>query len=250
MLEKNLVFDLDSNNYDKMRPTYCRELFDDIKKYCHGKTALEVGLGTGQATLPFLRAGYDVTGLEPGSNMHSLATMKFLEYKTFHCLNTSFENFTSEHDVFDLVYSATAFHFIPAEIAFPKAYYLLKKGGTIALFWNTPDVSHYDDSVHYAIGEVYKKYTGKSRDEVDMSMVYEMRLENLKKYGFEETKFKLYNGVRRMNSIEYARLIETYSDVIMMENKNMFLSEIVNAIERNGGIVTIYDTMDLYLGRK
>ena len=70
------------------------------------------------------------------------------------------------------------------------------------------------------------------------------------KYGFDDVHFKLYDDIRRMNSIEYARLLETYPDVIKMERKNEFLAEIVNAIERNGGIVTIYDTIDLYLGRK
>lgn len=249
-MEDNLLFDLDCDNYDAMRPKYRKEMFADIKHYCHGKKALEVGIGTGQATEPFLRSGYTVTGIEPGVNMYNKSIVNFLDFKRFDCVNTTFENFVAEHDTYDLVYSATAFHWIPPEIAYPKAYYLLNKGGTLALFWNTPDVSRLDDSVHYAIGNVYKKYFGESNERPDMKYVYETRLSYMNKYGFEEVNFKTYENIRTMNSLEYVRLLETYSDIIKMENKNEFLSDIVNAIERNGGTVKIYDTIDLYLGRK
>ncbi|MBQ8378936.1 MAG: methyltransferase domain-containing protein [Oscillospiraceae bacterium] len=249
-MEDNLLFDLDCNNYDAMRPKYHKDMYVDIKKYCHGKKALEVGMGTGQATEPFLRAAYTVTGIEPGYNMYNKAIVNFLGYKKFDCVNTTFENFVAEHDTYDIIFSATAFHWINPEIAYPKAYYLLNKGGTLALFWNTPDVNRSNDSVHYAIGDIYKKYFGERPQRPDMNYIYETRLSYMHKYGFEDVHFKLYDDIRRMNSIEYARLLETYPDVIKMERKNEFLAEIVNAIERNGGTVTIYDTIDLYLGRK
>lgn len=249
-MEDNLLFDLDCNNYDAMRPKYHKQMFIDIKKYCHGKKALEVGMGTGQATEPFLRGLYNVTGIEPGTNMYNKSLAKFAEYKRFSCENVTFENYVAEHDSFDLVYSGTAFHWIPPEIAYPKANYLLRKGGTLAVFWNTPDVNRTDDSVHYAIGDIYKKYRGERPIRPDMKYVYETRLSYMHRFGFEEVEFKTYENVRRMNSLEYARLLETYYDVIKMENKNEFLSDIVNAIERNGGVVTIYDTIDLYLGKK
>jgi len=35
---------------------------------------------------------------------------------------------------FDLIYQGAAFHFIPAEIGYPKAPELLKSGGASALF--------------------------------------------------------------------------------------------------------------------
>lgn len=35
-------------------------------------------------------------------------------------------------------YSATAFHWIPEEIGYPKVIQMLKPHGTLALFWNKP----------------------------------------------------------------------------------------------------------------
>jgi len=70
-MDKRYIFNEDPNNYDRYRPTYCKELFDDIIKYSElneQKKAIEVGIGTGQATKPFLMTGCDVTAIELGWN--------------------------------------------------------------------------------------------------------------------------------------------------------------------------------------
>ena len=60
-------FNEDVRNYDIARPDYPKELFSDILSYLDerkaGKTALEIGIGTGQATKPFLDAGFRVTAI-------------------------------------------------------------------------------------------------------------------------------------------------------------------------------------------
>ena len=55
--ELRMKFDEDEINYDRWRPGYPDELF---------QAALEVGIGTGQATRPFLEAGCRVTAVELG----------------------------------------------------------------------------------------------------------------------------------------------------------------------------------------
>ena len=55
-MDKRFTFNEDVKNYDKWRPTYCKELFNDIIQYSElnqNKKAIEVGIGTGQATVPF-----------------------------------------------------------------------------------------------------------------------------------------------------------------------------------------------------
>jgi uncharacterized protein YeaO (DUF488 family) len=50
-------FDSEVANYDKWRPRYCNELFNDIIEYSKlgsQKECIEVGCGTGQATEPIL----------------------------------------------------------------------------------------------------------------------------------------------------------------------------------------------------
>ena len=53
-MDKRFTFNEDVENYEKWRPTYCEELFEDIMTYSQigqGKKALEIGIGTGQATI-------------------------------------------------------------------------------------------------------------------------------------------------------------------------------------------------------
>lgn len=60
-MDLRTTFNEDEYNYDKARPDYPKELFEDIFNYINlseSGNALEIGIGTGQATLPFLDKGY------------------------------------------------------------------------------------------------------------------------------------------------------------------------------------------------
>lgn len=77
------TFDKDAANYDKWRPTYCPQLFSDIVEYADldiEKAAVEIGIGTGQATQPFLELGCHVTAVEPGVNLAAYSRNKFKEF--------------------------------------------------------------------------------------------------------------------------------------------------------------------------
>ncbi|HHT97741.1 MAG TPA: SAM-dependent methyltransferase, partial [Clostridiales bacterium] len=66
-MDKRLAFDEDAKNYDTFRPTYCKELFDNIINYTildKTKYAIEIGIGTGQATKPILETGCYLTAIE------------------------------------------------------------------------------------------------------------------------------------------------------------------------------------------
>jgi len=55
--ENRMNFDSIVAEYEKYRPEYTSELFDDIFQYTQqakGKKAIEIGAGTGKATAPFL----------------------------------------------------------------------------------------------------------------------------------------------------------------------------------------------------
>ena len=61
------TFNTDEYNYDKSRPAYPKNLFNDIFEYINlseNSNVLEIGIGTGQATLPFLNKGCNVTAVE------------------------------------------------------------------------------------------------------------------------------------------------------------------------------------------
>ena len=92
-MDLRFMFDEDVVNYDEMRPTYTKELFDDVIKYSKvndSKAALEIGIGTGQATMPFLQTGCTIEAIEIGNNMAEFVKHKYAKYKNFHVTNVDF----------------------------------------------------------------------------------------------------------------------------------------------------------------
>ncbi len=72
------------------------------------------------------------------------------------------------------------------------------------------------------------------------------------KYGFSDIRYKLFYRERVFSAKEYIELLGTYSDhIAITENiRTEFFAKIEEAIHKHGGIITIYDTIDLQLARK
>ncbi len=58
--------------------------------------------------------------------------------------------------------------------------------------------------------------------------------------------------IREFTAEEYIELLGTYSDHIAIDEpiRKKFFSEIEQAIKEHGGVIKIFDTMDLQLARK
>lgn len=249
------TFNTDEYNYDKSRPTYPKELFNDIFNYINlseNSNALEIGIGTGQATLPFLNNGCNVTAVELGYNLARYCVQKYLHFDNFSIINSDFIEADLPEKSFDLIYSATAFHWIPKDSGYTKVKSLLKSDGAVALFWNHPFVSNKNDKTNLASMSVYKKYrpNDKTPAEFDSTKCQE-QINELKKYGFTHIKSKVYKRIRKLSSEEYISLIKTYSDhnALPEEVRKAFEKDMKKAIDDVGGVINIYDTIDLYLGR-
>lgn len=255
-MDKRFTFNEDVENYDKWRPGYCKELFNDIIQYSElnkNKKAIEIGIGTGQATIPFLMTGCAVTAIELGKDLAECSEEKFKEYKNFSVYNTSFEDFQCDDNSFDILYSATAFHWIPEDIGYPKALNILKNGGTLALFWNKPFVKREDDLLHQKIQSIYQKYRPSNDKFIENDTArYNKIAKTIQSYGFRDLQVKLYHQTRVFTSSGYISLLDTYSDHRSMEKstKQLLYNEIENAILENGNVLNVYDTIDLYLARK
>jgi SAM-dependent methyltransferase len=253
-VSKASAFDRDPKNYDELRPRYCPELFNDVMTLAGvgpGTSALEIGVGTGQATLPFLKRGCRVTAVEMGEHLAQYVAMKYRDAH-FSVVQTTFESYVCPPSSFDLVYAATAFHWISPEVGYPKVMELLKPGGWAAFFWNCPHASREDDPVHRGIQKVYAKYRPGGRPSAQNVRKYAAAEEYLKNYGFHSVAVKQYFGERRFGPEEYIRLLRTYSDHNAMEEtvRLVFEREIMAAIEDGGGVMTVHDTMELYMGQK
>jgi len=250
------TFNTEAERYEKMRPGYVPELYDDIFKYVdinENSNVMEIGIGGGQATLPVLKKGCKVTAVEYGENLAKVCCEKFKEYPKFSTVINKFENSDFESNSFELIFSASAFHWVSEEIGYSKVFDLLISGGVFARFANHPFKDKGRKGLHEAIQKVYAIYLPGALGPKEYSEQQALDRANIaKKYGFVDISYKLYHRTRTFNSDEYVKLLGTYSDHIAIEEKtrNKFFSEIKSVIDDFGGEITIYDTIDLQLARK
>lgn len=259
--ELGATFDTEASKYDKMRPGYADELFQAIFKYVkigERSRVVEVGSGSGQATLPVLKTGCELTSVEYGENFSRILMEKFGGYKGFKVITGKFEDVDLEDDAYDLVFSATAFHWVPEEIGYPKVYSALKPGGAFARFANRPRNSQNAPELAAEINALYEEYYNKAYDIKSGTKKWftEEKAKEISqipaKYGFTDITYKLFYRERVFTADEYIQLLGTYSDHIAIEEtiRNEFFSKIAAAINRHGGKIIISDTMDLELARK
>ena len=257
-------------NYDKARWDYPAELFSDAIDYSghgNGKRAIEIGAGTGKATTPFLDAGYAVTAVEMGAKMSEFLSDKFKGYANFSVITSTFEDAYLEDNNYDLVYAASAFHWIDAEVGCPKVFRLLKNGGAFVLLRNNvyrQEGSSLDAAIDAAYEEYYFRHYKRYDRPVGISkMTYDdfikpeeihrgFRFSSLKQYGFNDITMKLYNGSRIYGADEYISLMDTMSDHRAMPERDRLAlyKGIKDAILSHGGQFEIKFLFQLYMGRK
>ena len=242
--------------YDRWRPNYVKEMYDDIfraKTINESSKVLEVGIGTGQATLPILKKGCRLIAIELGEQLAEFSRNKFKGYEKFTVENLAFQDFKCAPNSFDLIFSATAFHWIPEEIGYTKVFDMLKSGGVFARFANHPYKDKKRNNISSALKDIYAKYMPNSLDKGEYTEQNAKNIADIAyKYGFVDMSHKLYHRTRNFTAHEYTLLLGTYSDHISIEETTRirFFQEIKDAINDNGGIITIYDTIDLQLARK
>lgn len=256
-----LTFDTVAATYEKLRPGYPDDLYRAIFDYipiAEKSNVVEVGIGGGQATASFLKTGCSLTAVEYGERFSQLLKEKFRDYPKFSVITGKFEETRFDDETFDLVFSASAFHWIPEEIGYKKVFSMLKSGGAFARFANHPYRDRGNPALSEEIDNIYDKYYysfyQKQREiltEYSEEQARE-RAQIAEKYGFSEIQYKMFYRERRFTAKEYVALLGTYSDHIAIEEniRTEFFSKIADAINNYGGVITIYDTIDLQLARK
>jgi len=255
------TFDTVASVYEKMRPGYVKELYQTLFDYIpvnENSNVVEVGSGGGQATAPILTTGCQLTAVECGEQFSELLKDKFKEYQKFSVITGKFENTAFKDNTFDLVFSASAFHWVPEKIGYEKVFSMLKNRGVFARFANHPYRGKGNPALSQEIDEIYDKYYNKYYNK-ERETISEYTKEQAKeraliagKYGFTDIKYELFYRKRVFSAQEYIELLGTYSDHIAIEEniRTEFFAKIEEAINKHGGIITIYDTIDLQLARK
>ncbi|MET0235214.1 MAG: class I SAM-dependent methyltransferase [Kibdelosporangium sp.] len=128
-----MTFDQDAEGYARNRPSYPAELFDDLAEFVVGRRALEIGCGTGQATIPLARKGFEVTAIELGANLAASARKAVAGVGTVEVIQAAFEQWPLPQEGFDLVVAATSWHWLDPATRVSKVADALRPGGVLAV---------------------------------------------------------------------------------------------------------------------
>lgn len=142
--ELRATFDAVAEEYDRSRPQYPAEVFDQLTNLCdlrHGAKVLEIGCGTGQATLPLAERGLAVLAVELGTELAEMTRARAARFPYVNVVTASFEEWEmASPERFDAVVSFAAFHWVDPQVRYVKAARLLKPGGKLAVFdWQDSD---------------------------------------------------------------------------------------------------------------
>jgi len=268
--ENRIIFDDIVVKYDEVRWDYPAELFSDVIKYAtpeKGGKAIEIGAGTGKATKPFLDAGYDVTAVELGENMTEFLLDKYKGYPNFHVITSSFEDVTLEDNSYDLVYAASAFHWVDAAVGCPKVFDLLKSGGAFVLIrsnWLPPDDDKIDNDIQKVYEEHYyshydikkrplkSKETSTERFRKPSEIFKGFRFNGMEEYGFVDVTMMFYNSEKTYSTDNYLALLDTFSDhrALPDENKKALYAGVKEVLKKHNNQIKVKNVYQLYMGRK
>ena len=136
------MFDQVAELYDRARPGYPPELYDDLVELAglgRGARVLEIGCGTGQATIPLAERGLDIVCVELGESLAAVARRRLAAFPGVRVVTADFEDWEPETAGFDAVVAFTAFHWLDPVLRFEKAARLLGPEGASA--WSAPSTS-------------------------------------------------------------------------------------------------------------
>lgn len=255
--------------YDEIRPSYPEKLIQDVISKTDinlNSRLLEIGAGTGKATIQFAEKGFKIHAVEPGEDMAEIFKSKCSNYPKVSLDIATFEKWDCpNNEKYDLIYCAQAFHWIDTNIKYKKCDKLLKDDGYLVLFWYNPIESEESKEIDRKVQEIVQKYaanysseekkterrahTGVSQDderkaEIEASGLFKIvdKIEYT-----QEIKENVQQYLKAMKSVPaFASVLDS------MDNKRieMMDNEIEEVINNYKGYVSTLFRFSLYITRK
>lgn len=154
------TFDEAPELYDRVRPGYPDALFADLAALAGlrvGSRVLEIGCGTGQATVPLAARGYEIVAVELGAGLAEVARRKLARFPSVEVVTAAFEAWPLPAELFDAVVAATAFHWIDPAVRLEKTAGALRPGGALAVI-STHHVAGRDTRFFDRVQRCYERW--------------------------------------------------------------------------------------------
>lgn len=219
------TFDSAARLYHEARPDYPEALYEELIALTGIVTddeILEIGAGTGKATLPLARRGYRITCLELGPALAKEARRNLAPFPRVNVVNADAEQWAPgrRDDPFGMIFAATAWHWIAPDQRYQLAAEVLRPGGHLA-FWAATHVFPADaDSFFRDIQDVYDEIgesTPRAADWPTVETLPDSRAEIEASGLFGDVRIRRFGWEVTYTADEYIRLLDTFSGHIAME---------------------------------
>jgi len=254
------AFGLSPENYHSARPAYPPAVWDVLRQRAglrSGISILEIGAGTGLATEHLL--GHNpqrLLAVEPDARLAEFLRAR-LRRPELDVIERPFEELNEILQSYDLVVSATAFHWLDAVPALRRIHALLRDGGAVALIWNVfgdnvrPDPFH-EASAHFFAGH-RPSPSGGGTTQTPYGLDSEARLRDFEEASFYGEPPAMFEWTLTLDPPAVRRLYATYSNVVALEaEKREALLDALEDLARAdfGGVVTRNMTTSVFIARR
>jgi SAM-dependent methyltransferase len=251
--ERRVSFDNVAEIYDRVRPSYPPAAFSDLFQFwraghdvsaargaslgpaiesvadgrvgriAEGVDVVEIGPGTGKATRSLLDAGAQVTAVEYGPGMASVLRDRLGGNPSLTVVEGAFETVVLPASGFDVVVSATAFHWIDPAVRVEKSLQLLRPAGVLATLATVQVRSDADGGFYDQGSPIYRKYeNNEAADDVVPlpEAVSPPEFEEFETHpGLADATLRLYRWDQTYSTASYSDLLRSYSNMQMMPER-------------------------------
>jgi SAM-dependent methyltransferase len=255
---RRTVFGEVADAYEAGRPAYPERLVDDVLAFAalDGAPALEVGAGTGKATVAFAERGVAVTCLEPDERMAALLARKVEAHRRVSVVISSLEQYDGLDQRFGLLYAAQSWHWVDPEKSWDLACQALRPGGALALFWNNILVP--EGELNAALLGVYERHDSPALAEGTLQRPPAPALESTASKNlsaderFTDVSFPTYPWSHTFTTDSYLHYLDSISAyrILPADRRAAVFADLRQVLDEHGGSFEPESVTVVVLGRK